>query len=242
MSTATIRTVAYSPDGREIATAGVDGLIKIWSAESGEELRTLRTARRHPIWSIAYRPDGKRLVSSGLEFSLHVCDPRGNPDFHVRYGDAYFLAVSPNGSRIVTGGQYADGGATVWGLRTNTTFDAIASKPRFTFTGHSVRGLTFGTDGRRDATCGERGDFAAPIVPGKPFDISTIGDIKIWNAETGQEEQSIREIKGGVQALAFGPGDKLLAYGCKSGKVVVWNVAEKKEAFAFDKHKSAIAR
>ena len=70
--TASVSSVAYSPDGKRLASgsgtwdatkrAFVSGEVKLWDAQTGQELRTLKghTAK---VVSVAFSPDGKRLAS-----------------------------------------------------------------------------------------------------------------------------------------------------------------------------------
>ena len=241
--TKSVHAVSFSPSpgSEKIATASVDGLIKLWGAESGQELATFRKSSTGPIWSLAFRPDGKRLATSGMDFSIEIWDAARPPDYHVQYGDIYFLAASPDGRSIAGGGQFAGAGATVWGLRTERTFDRISSKNRFTFTGHTgIHALAFSTDGRA-ASASATTDFAAPPKPARPLDIPRIGVIKVWNTTTGKEETTFQGHTEQIHALAFSPDGKLLASGTKDGLVKIWDIAARKELLTFNKHKGSVS-
>ena len=58
--------LAYSPDGRRIATASADRTVKIWDAENGQELLTLR-AHGAPVVCVAFSPDGRYLASASAD-------------------------------------------------------------------------------------------------------------------------------------------------------------------------------
>ena len=60
---ASIRSVVFSPDGRRILTASFDGTAKVWDADSGLELLTLKNERAWVCWSAAFSPDGRQIVT-----------------------------------------------------------------------------------------------------------------------------------------------------------------------------------
>jgi dipeptidyl aminopeptidase/acylaminoacyl peptidase len=62
--TSGVSSVAFSRDGRRIASAGVDGTVRVWDAATGQEALTLRG---HPggVTSVAFSPDGRRIASGG---------------------------------------------------------------------------------------------------------------------------------------------------------------------------------
>jgi WD40 repeat protein len=59
-----IRSMAYAPDGKVLATGSEDGTIKLWDAATGKELKTL-TGHRSKVFTVAFSPDGKLLASGG---------------------------------------------------------------------------------------------------------------------------------------------------------------------------------
>jgi WD40 repeat protein len=74
-------SVAFSPDGKRLASASEDETVKVWDATTGQETLTLK-GHNDAVWSVAFSPDGKRLASaSGSPFAP-------NPPGEVKVWDA----------------------------------------------------------------------------------------------------------------------------------------------------------
>ncbi len=63
--------MAYSPDGKRLATASEDQTAKVWDAETGKELLTLR-GHSGSVYGVAYSPDGKRLATASADGTVQV--------------------------------------------------------------------------------------------------------------------------------------------------------------------------
>src|SRR5579859_1437376 len=66
--TGTVMCLAFSPDGKTIATGGVDGIIRLWDGKTGRFEESLPT-RRDPVRCLAFSPDGKTLASGAWDGS-----------------------------------------------------------------------------------------------------------------------------------------------------------------------------
>ena len=110
-------SVAFSPDGERLASAGGDGTVKIWNSRTGELIQKF-DAHTGFACSVAFHPDGKHLASVGADKQVKVWDlATGKPLFtepcdavHV-YGTAYAVAFSPDGDKVAAG---SDGAVKVW--------------------------------------------------------------------------------------------------------------------------------
>jgi len=60
-----VERLAFSPDGRKLAAAGLGDFVKVWEVKSGRELMTLRSHVIHTL-SVDFSPDGRRLVVGGV--------------------------------------------------------------------------------------------------------------------------------------------------------------------------------
>ena len=68
-----IWSVAFSPDGRLIATGGEDGKAKLWDAESGQEIHLLKE-HASGVASLAFSPDGSRIATGSWDRTLKIWD------------------------------------------------------------------------------------------------------------------------------------------------------------------------
>ena len=61
----------FSPDNQLLASASLDGTVKLWDVKTGVELRTLK-GRRHWVTSISFSPDGSTLASAGSDSTIKL--------------------------------------------------------------------------------------------------------------------------------------------------------------------------
>jgi WD40 repeat protein len=180
-------SIAFSPDGKRIASAGRDGAT-VWDASTGHKVLSI-PGHAGLVHRAAYYPDGSRFVTCGEDGAVRVFDATSVGEvltLRGHSGDAHCVAVSRDSSRIVSGGE--DGTVRVW--------NSATGEEVLLFKGHaaSVHNVLFSSDGERIASA----DYEGPV--------------RIWNAVTGQE---IRDISAGSLlqpgSVALSPDGRLLA-------------------------------
>jgi WD40 repeat protein/DNA-binding SARP family transcriptional activator len=197
--------VAYSPDGTQLASIGIDGEAKTWDAASGQEL--LNLSSNHEIgWGIAYSPDGKR-VATVWSSQLVVWDAgNGQPVLNLpgdlSGGTVNRASFSPDSKRIAVANM--DGKPRVWDLGSGAQVFALSGH------GSICDAVAYSPDGKQLAT----GDQA--------------GTVKIRDAASGQELLSFGQ-GGVIHDLAFSPDGVRLATANEDGTLTVWDATNGQE-------------
>jgi WD40 repeat protein len=197
-----IVSVAWSPDGRHLASTGADRTLKVWEAASGKLVTTLVGANPADWWAgLIFHPDGTRLIVKGdtsvVVWDLTTAQPIRTFNREGRRADS--AALSPDGQRL----------AVAWYNSGLTVLDLSTGQEVLTIPDNGLLGrATFSPDGQRLATVG--------------FD----GRMKLWDAATGEELLAFdgRDVVG---CLAFSPdgGRLVTGHAGRNLTVQVWDTA-----------------
>lgn len=193
--------VAWSPDGKRLATASADQTAKIWDADSGKQLVTL-TGHRDMVWSVAWSPDGKRLLTGSEDRTAKIWDAASGKELMTLtgHGDSVqSVAWSPDGTRLATAGR--DNTARVW--------NADTGKLLMTLSGHTdyVWSVAWSPDSQRLATA------------------SWDGTAKVWDAGSGRLLRTLQGTNARLFGVAWSPDGTRLATANEEHIAEVWDAA-----------------
>jgi WD40 repeat protein len=113
-----VACVAWSRDGRTLATSANDATIRIFDVKSGQPTATLK-GHRGPVTSIAWSPDGRTLASGSNDATVRLWDAEGKPKATLEGHDAAVIAVAwaPTGAFLASGSN--DETAILWNAATH---------------------------------------------------------------------------------------------------------------------------
>ena len=211
-----VNSVAFSPDGRFLATGSNDpnGYIQIWDTESGKCVSFLK-GHDDDVLSVSYSKDGSRLLSSSYDKTARLWDIASGKEIRKFVGHTWWVwsaAFSADESRIITASQ--DGTSIVW--------DIGSEKRKPAFTGHRgpVFSALFSPDGKHAVTAGyDRRVLAWNPDEIQQFDFKNLSD----NASASTNQfRAFEGHTGPVCTLGFSADGTLLLSGSYDNTVRVW--------------------
>jgi RNA polymerase sigma factor (sigma-70 family) len=201
--TGEVTALAFSPDGKLVASGSADRTVRIWDTANGKELRRFAELDAR-VRCVAFSPQGKTVAASAP--GIRLWDVDSGKLLHKLAGDGD-LAFSPDGKLLASG--CSDGVVRLWDPATGAQ---VRQWLAHRWGPNGLTTVAFALDGKTLATAGLR-DHA----------------IRLWEAATGKEVQPAAGHTGIVQSLQFAAdGKTLLSLGADS-RVVTWDVNTARE-------------
>lgn len=262
-----VNCVAYSHNGKYIASAGDDQIIYIWNAETNELVGNPLIGHTGPIISISFSPDDKKIISAGYlyDFSIRIWDVKSRKQLGKSiipiYGSERKVSFSPDGKKIIVGTESGD--ICIYSVKKRKLLKRHVCGSFFSAFSLSPLGnkVVFGTEDGWisifDAETGQKLKYAfqghdeqitalAFSPDGETIASASSGCVSTWDAESGLRigelftEHSVR-----INSIAFSPdGKKIVGGGDYDKTIFMWNAEVGKqmgEVLITDSHVKALA-
>lgn len=251
-----VRCLAFSPDGKTIASTGFDSTLRVWDVPTGKETASIKTGKEY-VTALGFSPDGKTLATaSGGDGGVGLWDlparKRRTPEQELVQEIMSQVAFSPDGKSVALA-SWCSGRLEVWDVTTCRRTAALRKPEQsgggpqtvaFTAGGREV--VAWGTDGgleRWEASGRKRPEKAGvgqkahrgAITPDGKLLVTGEDDwdggrfcVRVWDV-AGRRERSSITGRGGLYRLVVSRDGRAVAVSCDGGEVVVWDVATGKE-------------
>ncbi|WP_210581934.1 helix-turn-helix domain-containing protein [Streptomyces sp. GESEQ-4] len=226
-----VTSVAFSPDGRTVATGSMDHTARLWDIAKGKTRVSLDHS--NGLRSVAFSPDGQTLATGSVDETTRLWDVRSGKlrTTLASRNDVVSVAFSPEGKILATG--EVDGVVRLW--------DAVTGKARGTYSGHSdaVTSVAFSPDGQTLATSSDDATTRlwdtitgrSRILPDPLDSVTSVAfskdgrtlagvatnRVRLWDVATGKPKRTLTGDFGDLTSVAFSPDGRSLAVGSEQG-------------------------
>lgn len=230
--------MAWSPDGRYLATPSYDKFIYIWDAKSGRFLHNL-SGHTDLVYSVSWSPDGRALASASGDDTVHIWD--ADTGRHIRtlehIGAVNSVSWSPDGRALASGGEIGtvhiwdpETGRIIRDLNVNGDTRSVSWSPESHVLASGGRGMTVNIwDAEsglhlRDLTGHIGTVYGASWSPDGRALASASSDttVRIWDADTGRHIRTLEGHTALVSCVSWSPDGRLLASKSGDRTVRLW--------------------
>ena len=215
---APVKDIAFSPDGKLLASCSADTTIVLYRLEPGNaHVVTTIQGGRDSVEAIAFRPDGEMLASGGADHVIRLWSVATGEQTAALDGytdEVTALCFASDGRSLFSAGR--DGLIHCWELNTGDRADAVGRHDDW------IRQIAL-RPGRRELASASRD--------------MTIG---LWSLSNRRESRAWSAHAGGADALAFSPEGRLLASGGRDSAIRIWDVDAAQELMTLNAHRRPV--
>ena len=198
----TINGLAVSPNGKWLASSGVDRMIRLWNIET-RAFEMEIPGHADWVYGLAFTIDGKNLISASADRTIRIWDTTYGRSMAVLTGPSnqvFGVAVSPDGRYMASAsGDYY---VRLWDISPRGSYEVITLDHQ-----DEVNDVLVSPDGKMIASAGHD------------------GVINLWNISTGDLIRKLRTNSSSpVDVLYWSLGGRYLAAGYSNGQAVIWDM------------------
>lgn len=258
-----VRSLAFSPDGRLLATAAADRTVRLWDVSTRRRVAVL-TGHRKAVASVAFSPDGRYVAAGGADGTVrlwNISTHRRGPVLSGNQGAVTAVAFSPDGKLLAVGGS--DVTIALWAPDTDKRLARLTGHGKGVENG-GVLALAFGPDGRTLASGGDdrtvrlwdtREREALAVLEGHTNSVTTVafapsgasvvsggtdGKVKLWDVARRRLRSDVDSNPAQVRSVVFSPDSRLIAVGNDTGDTEIWTVEDGQYVIEFTGHADAV--
>ena len=197
--------LAYSPDGKMVASVLNNGFVKVWDPLSGNGIATLEAHKRNAT-ALAFSPDGKLLATGGYDRRIVIWNLKSSKslvEISKSVGAMGALAFAPDG-KTLAGSTYQNPEVKFWDAKTGVEVRGIPGLQAY------IVCIAYSPDGKILAMGNSR------------------GEILLWKVAEARMEGVLEAHKGPVRRLCFSSRDQKLFSAGADGKIYCWDVGDRK--------------